>query len=143
MDLADPAERLDLSLDTLVPDNPNKPYEIKELIYKVVDDGDFFELQPDYAKNIVTGFARMEGRTVGIVASDTVKREDPSPPPSSDTSSDTDEIRRQLSGSFGEDEFFGGGLTIRAGIAEATAAGKPTLLELGRSLAGPITGIRC
>jgi propionyl-CoA carboxylase beta chain len=64
----DRADRLDLSLDTLVPDNPNKPYDIKELVLKVVDDGDFFELQPDYAKNIVIGLARMEGRTVGIVA---------------------------------------------------------------------------
>ena len=64
----DPADRPDYSLDTLVPDNPNKPYDIKELILKVVDDGDFFELQPDYAKNIVIGFARMEGQTVGIVA---------------------------------------------------------------------------
>jgi propionyl-CoA carboxylase beta chain len=51
-----------------VPDNPNKPYDIKELITKTVDDGDFFELQPDYAKNIVIGFGRMEGQTVGIVA---------------------------------------------------------------------------
>ncbi len=64
----DPAERLDLSLDTLVPDHPNKPYDIKELILKVVDDGDFFELQPEHAQNIVIGFARMEGRTVGVVA---------------------------------------------------------------------------
>ncbi len=64
----DPADRKDLSLDTLVPDNPNKPYDMKELILKTVDDGDFFELQPDYAKNIVIGFARMEGQTVGIVA---------------------------------------------------------------------------
>ena len=64
----DRADRLDHSLDTLVPDNPNKPYDIKELILKVVDDGDFFELQPDYAKNMVIGFARMEGQTVGIVA---------------------------------------------------------------------------
>jgi propionyl-CoA carboxylase beta chain len=64
----DAADRADLSLDTLVPDNPNQPYDIKELIHKVVDDGDFFELQPDYAKNIVIGMARMEGRTVGIVA---------------------------------------------------------------------------
>ncbi|WP_275946444.1 carboxyl transferase domain-containing protein, partial [Variovorax sp. dw_954] len=56
------------SLDTLVPDNPNKPYDMKELIVKVVDDGDFFELQPDYAKNIVIGFARMEGQSIGIVA---------------------------------------------------------------------------
>ncbi len=64
----DAPERLDFSLDTLVPENPNKPYDIKELILKTVDDGDFFELQPDYAKNIVIGFARMAGRTVGIVA---------------------------------------------------------------------------
>jgi len=64
----DPAERLDFSLDTLVPDNPNKPYDMKELIAKVVDDGDFFELQPEYAKNIIIGFARLEGQTVGIVA---------------------------------------------------------------------------
>ena len=64
----DPADRADRSLDTLVPDNPNKPYDMKELIAKVVDDGDFFELQPDYAKNIIIGLARMEGQTVGIVA---------------------------------------------------------------------------
>jgi propionyl-CoA carboxylase beta chain len=66
--VADPAERLDHSLDTLVPDHPNKPYEMKELIVKVLDDGDFFELQPDYARNIVIGFGRMEGTTVGVVA---------------------------------------------------------------------------
>jgi propionyl-CoA carboxylase beta chain len=65
---ADPAERDDLSLDTLVPINPNKPYDMRELIVKVVDEGDFFELQPDHARNILVGFARMEGRTVGIVA---------------------------------------------------------------------------
>jgi propionyl-CoA carboxylase beta chain len=64
----DPAERLDHSLDTLVPDHPNQPYEIKEAILKVVDDGDFFELQPEHARNIVIGFGRMDGRTVGIVA---------------------------------------------------------------------------
>ena len=64
----DPADREDYSLDTLVPDNPNKPYDMKELLTKVVDDGDFFELQPDYAKNILTGFARMNGEVVGIVA---------------------------------------------------------------------------
>ncbi|MFO0445091.1 MAG: acyl-CoA carboxylase subunit beta [Betaproteobacteria bacterium] len=64
----DAPERLDHSLDTLVPENPNKPYDIKELILKTVDDGDFFELQPEYAKNIVIGMARMAGRTVGIVA---------------------------------------------------------------------------
>src|SRR5512143_3016629 len=57
----DSPERPEIALDTLVPDSPNKPYDIKELIFKVVDEGDFFELQPGYAANIVTGFARMEG----------------------------------------------------------------------------------
>ena len=65
---ADPSERPELALDSLVPDNPNKPYDMKELIVKMVDEGDFFEIQPDYAGNILTGFARMEGSTVGIVA---------------------------------------------------------------------------
>ncbi len=64
----DPADRVEMSLDTLVPDDPNKPYDMKELILKLVDDNDFFELQPGYAANIITGFARMEGSTVGIVA---------------------------------------------------------------------------
>ncbi len=64
----DSADRMEMSLDTLVPDNPNKPYDMKELILKVVDDGDFFEIQGEYAGNILTGFARMEGSTVGIVA---------------------------------------------------------------------------
>jgi propionyl-CoA carboxylase beta chain len=65
----DHAERLERSLDTLVPDNPNKPYDIKELLLKVVDEYDFFELMPDQAKNIVIGFGRMAGHTVGFVAS--------------------------------------------------------------------------
>jgi propionyl-CoA carboxylase beta chain len=65
---ADPANRDDFSLDTLVPANPNKPYDMKELILKVVDEADFFEIQPDYAKNILTGFGRVDGGTVGIVA---------------------------------------------------------------------------
>jgi len=69
---SDSAERVEASLDTLVPDSPNKPYDIKELILKVVDDGEFFELQPDYAKNIVIGLARMQGSTVGIVANQPV-----------------------------------------------------------------------
>ena len=64
----DSADRADLSLDTLVPDNPNLPYDIKEAIVKVVDDAEFFELQPDYAANIVIGFGRMDGNVVGIVA---------------------------------------------------------------------------
>jgi propionyl-CoA carboxylase beta chain len=65
---ADSADREENSLDTLIPDNPNKPYDMKELILKVVDEGDFFEIQEAFAKNMVTGFARMEGRTIGIVA---------------------------------------------------------------------------
>ena len=64
----DDGERVEHSLDTLVPDNPNKPYDMKELIQKVLDEGAFFEIQEGYARNIVTGFGRIEGRTVGIVA---------------------------------------------------------------------------
>ena len=64
----DPAERVEYSLDTLVPLDPNRPYDMKELIVKIVDEGDFFELQPDYAANIIIGLARMQGSTVGIVA---------------------------------------------------------------------------
>jgi propionyl-CoA carboxylase beta chain len=64
----DSSSRLDMTLDTLIPENPNKPYDMHELILKTVDEGDFFELQKDFAKNIITGFARIEGRTVGIVA---------------------------------------------------------------------------
>ncbi len=56
------------SLNSLIPENPNQPYNIKELITKTIDNGDFFELQPDYAGNIVIGFARYEGQSVGIVA---------------------------------------------------------------------------
>ena len=63
----DPA-RGEPSLDTIIPDNPNKPYDMKELILKVVDEGDIFEIQENYAKNIVTCLARIEGRTVGVVA---------------------------------------------------------------------------
>jgi propionyl-CoA carboxylase beta chain len=63
----DPA-RLEPSLDTLIPDNPNQPYDIKELVLKVADEGDFFEIQRDHAANIVTGFIRIEGQTVGVVA---------------------------------------------------------------------------
>ena len=64
----DPEDRSEPSLDSIVPDNPNKAYDIKELILKVVDEEDFFELQPGHAENIVIGFARMRGSTVGIVA---------------------------------------------------------------------------
>jgi propionyl-CoA carboxylase beta chain len=64
----DTPDRSEPSLDTLVPPNPNKPYDIRELIGKVADEGDFFEIAPDYAKNIVIGLGRLEGRTVGFVA---------------------------------------------------------------------------
>jgi propionyl-CoA carboxylase beta chain len=64
----DPADRVEMSLNTLVPDNPNKAYDMHELVERVVDEGDFFEVQPDYAKNIIIGFGRMEGHSVGIVA---------------------------------------------------------------------------
>lgn len=64
----DKASRCETSLDTLIPENPNKPYDMKELIEKVVDEGDFYEIQESFARNILTGFARVEGRTVGIVA---------------------------------------------------------------------------
>ncbi|HKK36737.1 MAG TPA: acyl-CoA carboxylase subunit beta [Paracoccaceae bacterium] len=60
--------RVEASLDTLVPDNPNKPYDMKELILKVADEADFYEIQGDYAKNIITGFIRLEGESVGVVA---------------------------------------------------------------------------
>ncbi|WOI34667.1 acyl-CoA carboxylase subunit beta [Tritonibacter scottomollicae] len=63
----DPA-RIEDSLDTLIPENANTPYDMKELITKVADEGDFYEIQEDFAKNIITGFVRLEGRTVGVVA---------------------------------------------------------------------------
>jgi propionyl-CoA carboxylase beta chain len=68
MSTNDPADRMDYSLDTLVPDSANKAYDMKELLIKVVDDNDFFELQADYAKNIIIGFGRLDGHPVGIVA---------------------------------------------------------------------------
>lgn len=60
--------RIEESLDTLIPDNPNQPYDMRELVTKVADEGDFYEIQKDYAGNILTGFIRIEGRTVGVVA---------------------------------------------------------------------------
>ena len=63
----DPA-RIETSLDTLIPDNPNQPYDMKELIVKIADEGDFYEIQRDFAGNIITGFIRIEGQTVGVVA---------------------------------------------------------------------------
>ena len=64
----DSPDRIESSLDTLIPTNPNTPYDIKELIHKVADESDFFEIQSDYAKNIVTGFIRLSGRPIGVVA---------------------------------------------------------------------------
>jgi len=64
----DEHDREDRSLDTLIPDNPNLPYDMKELVTKLADEGDFFEIQEDFAKNILCGFIRLEGQTVGIVA---------------------------------------------------------------------------
>src|SRR3712207_6748081 len=65
---ADPWDRTEESLDTLIPDSATKPYDMHELIRKVLDEGDFFEIQPNHAANIIVGFGRVEGRTVGIVA---------------------------------------------------------------------------
>ncbi len=64
----DPADRVEMALNTLIPENPNKPYDMYEVVRRVVDEGDFFEISPEWAKNIIVGFARMEGHTVGIVA---------------------------------------------------------------------------
>jgi propionyl-CoA carboxylase beta chain len=64
----DDPERVEESLDTLIPDNPNQPYDMKELIVKVADEGDFYEIQEEFAGNIITGFIRLEGQTVGVVA---------------------------------------------------------------------------
>src|SRR3546814_3780907 len=63
-----PCDRLEPSLDTLIPDSASKPYDMHELIRKVADEGDFFEIQPNHAANIICGFGRIEGRTVGFVA---------------------------------------------------------------------------
>ncbi len=60
--------RMEERLNTIVPDDPTRPYDIKEVIRLIVDNGDFFEVQPDYAPNIVIGFARLGGHSVGIVA---------------------------------------------------------------------------
>ncbi|RMG17126.1 MAG: methylmalonyl-CoA carboxyltransferase [Deltaproteobacteria bacterium] len=64
----DPPDRSDPALKEIVPANPNRPYDIKEIIRRVVDDGHFFEIQEHYAQNMVIGFARFGGRSVGIVA---------------------------------------------------------------------------
>ena len=64
----DPADRPEPSLDTLIPNSPNKPYDMRELILKVVDEEDFFEIQPGFAGNIIIGFGRIQGSTIGVIA---------------------------------------------------------------------------
>ncbi len=64
----DNVDRVETSLDTLIPDNPNSPYDMRELIIKIADEHDFFEVQEDFAKNIIIGFIRLEGHSIGVVA---------------------------------------------------------------------------
>jgi propionyl-CoA carboxylase beta chain len=64
----DTPDRIEPSLDTLVPESANTPYDMKELILKLADEGDFYEIQEEFARNIITGFIRIEGRSVGVVA---------------------------------------------------------------------------
>lgn len=64
----DPVDRMDEELNFIVPEEPTKPYDIKDIIKRVVDDGDFLEVHKDYAQNIVVGFARLGGKSVGIIA---------------------------------------------------------------------------
>ncbi len=68
VDLGDDPNRMDVDLDTLVPDNPNKPYDMKDVLKRVVDKGEFLEVHEHYAQNLIVGFARLDGRSVGIVA---------------------------------------------------------------------------
>jgi propionyl-CoA carboxylase beta chain len=65
---ADPGDRIETALDTLVPDNANKPYDMHEVVTRVADEGSFFEIQKDHAGNILCGFIRLNGSTVGVVA---------------------------------------------------------------------------
>jgi propionyl-CoA carboxylase beta chain len=65
---SDPWDRIEDSLDTLIPASANQPYDMHELIRKTVDEGDFFEIQPKHAGNVICGFGRIEGRTIGVVA---------------------------------------------------------------------------
>ncbi|MFH2054903.1 MAG: acyl-CoA carboxylase subunit beta [bacterium] len=68
VETSDPIDRCDEKLNHIVPDNPNKPYDIKDVIQLIVDDGDYFEVHADYAPNISVGFARLGGRSIGIIA---------------------------------------------------------------------------
>jgi propionyl-CoA carboxylase beta chain len=67
VDPADDPERMDLELDSIVPDNPNKPYDMRDVVARIVDDGDFFEVHEHFAKNLIVGFSRLNGRPIGIV----------------------------------------------------------------------------
>ncbi|MFL5686313.1 MAG: acyl-CoA carboxylase subunit beta [Chloroflexota bacterium] len=64
----DPVDRMDDTLDSIIPDDPSKPYDMHGVIERIVDDGSFTEIQPGWAQNILTGFARLNGRSIGIVA---------------------------------------------------------------------------
>lgn len=68
VDLGDDPNRMDMELDTVVPENPNKPYDMKEILKRVVDKGEFLEVHEHYAQNLIVGFARLDGLSVGIVA---------------------------------------------------------------------------
>jgi propionyl-CoA carboxylase beta chain len=67
MDSGDPHDRMDIELDSVVPDSPNKPYDMRTVVGHIVDDGDFFEVQEHFATNMIVGFSRLGGRPVGIV----------------------------------------------------------------------------
>ena len=64
----DPIDRMEDALNQIIPDNPNKPYNVGDIINAIVDNGDFLEIHKNYAKNIIVGFARFDGMSVGIVA---------------------------------------------------------------------------
>ncbi|HEX04882.1 MAG TPA: acyl-CoA carboxylase subunit beta, partial [Bacteroidetes bacterium] len=66
----DDPNRQDPDLDTIIPENPNKPYQMKEVLRKIVDDGDLFEVHENWAENIIVGFARLGGRSVGLIANE-------------------------------------------------------------------------
>ena len=68
VECTDPIDRLEDSLNEIIPDSPNKPYDMYEVIGAIIDNGEFLEVQRDYAKNLIVGFARMNGQSVGIVA---------------------------------------------------------------------------
>ena len=67
MDTGDDPERQEAELDSIVPDNPNKPYDMRDVVHLLVDNGEFFEVQEHFARNIIVGFARLDGRPVGVV----------------------------------------------------------------------------